>query len=179
MTKGALDHQAEQHDDDDDAGEAQLFGDHREQKIGMRFGQVEEFFDTGTKADAEQFAATEGDQRMRQLIAATEGVVRPRVHEAEDAIAPVGRDDDQRGEGGDQNEDQDGEQPRAHAAEEQDADGDRNDHHEGTEVGFLEQQHADHHHRPGHRQEGLAQLMHVRHLAHRVIGGVRARRRVS
>ena len=40
----------------------------------MRFRQIEQFFDAGAEADAEQFAAPEGDQRVRQLVAAAEGI---------------------------------------------------------------------------------------------------------
>jgi hypothetical protein len=36
----------------------------------MRLGQVEQLFDAGAEADAEQLATTKGDQRMRKLIAA-------------------------------------------------------------------------------------------------------------
>jgi hypothetical protein len=42
----------------------------------------------------------------------------------------------------------------------------------GTEIGFLEQQHANRDHRAGHRQERFLQIVHVRHLAYRVVGGV-------
>jgi hypothetical protein len=59
-----------------------------------------------------------------------------------DAITPVRREDDQRRKGGGQDEDQDDEQTRPHAAEEKNAHGNRDDHHEGAEVGFLEQQDA-------------------------------------
>ena len=64
--------------------------------------------------------------------------------------------DDQDGKRRDQqHDDQDGKQARPHAAEEQDADGDRDDHDEGAEVRLFEQQHADRDHGAGHRQEGL------------------------
>ena len=64
----------------------QFLGDHREQEVGMRLGQIEEFLDAGAQPDAEQFAAPKAISAMRQLVAAPEGVG-PRVHEAEDAVA--------------------------------------------------------------------------------------------
>ena len=74
----------------DHAGEAELLGDHREQEIGVRLGQVEQLLDARAQAHAQPLAAAEGDQRVRQLVAPAEGVG-PRVHEAEDALHAVGR----------------------------------------------------------------------------------------
>ena len=67
----AADGEGTRHDPDEErdhqrhAGEAQFFGDHREQEIGMRFGQVKQLLDACAQADAEPFAATESDERMR------------------------------------------------------------------------------------------------------------------
>ncbi len=169
--EGPLDDQGEQGDHREDAEEAEFLGDDREQKVGMGLRQIEQFLDAGAKTDTEQFAAAEGDQRMRQLIATAEGVG-PRVHEAEDAVAAVGRDDDQRGKGEQQAENEQGEQARLEAAEEENAHGDRDDDDEGAEIGLLEQQHADHRHRAEHRQEGLPEVVHDVDLAHGVVGGV-------
>jgi hypothetical protein len=109
---------------------------------------------------------------VRELIATPEGIG-PRVHETENAVAPIRRDDDEYREGAEQQHDQHRKQARAHAAEEKDADGDRDDDHEGTEVRFLEQQDADEDHGTGHRQEGFLQVVHHRHLAHRIVGGIK------
>ena len=166
--------QREQCDHRDDAEETQFLGDHREQEVGMRLRQVEQLLDAAAETDAEQLAAAEGDQRVRELVTAPEGIG-PRIHEAEDAVAPVRRDDDHHRERGEQQRDEDHEQARAHAAEDEDAHGDRDDDDEGAEVGLLEQQHADQDHRHRHRHEGLLQVGHVRHLAHRVVGSVEDR----
>ena len=109
---------------------------------------------------------------MRKLVAAPESI-RPRVHEAENSVAPIGRNNDQHGKGNQQQDDEDGEQARTHPAEEKDAHGHRDDHHERPEIRFLEQQDADRHHRCRQRHEGFFQVVHVRHLAHRVIGGIK------
>jgi hypothetical protein len=108
---------------------------------------------------------------VRKLIAAPEGV-RPRVHETKNAVTPVRGEDDQRGESGTQHDDQYDEQARPHAAEKENAHGDRDDHHESAKVRFLEQQDADGDHRARQRQKGLLQIVHVRHLARRVVGGI-------
>ena len=108
---------------------------------------------------------------MRKLITATKGI-RPWIHESEDAVSPVGRNNDQHGKSDNQHDNQDGKQTGAHAAQEENADGDRNDDDESSEIRLLEQQHANRNHGPGHRQECLFQVMHVRHLAYRVVGGI-------
>jgi hypothetical protein len=56
------------------ADEAEFLGDHREQEVGVRLRQVEELLDAAAQADAEPFAAAEGDQRMRELVALAEGI---------------------------------------------------------------------------------------------------------
>jgi hypothetical protein len=60
----------------------------------VRLWQVEQFLDTGAEADTKPLAAAEGDQRMRQLVALAVGV-RHGIHEAENALAPIGRGPDQ------------------------------------------------------------------------------------
>ena len=61
--------QREERDHGRDADEAELLADHREQEIGVRLRQVEQLLDAAAEADAEPFAASERDQRVRQLIA--------------------------------------------------------------------------------------------------------------
>jgi hypothetical protein len=75
MAKAALHQQGEHADHGKHADEAEFLGDHREQEIGVRLGQVEQLLDAGAEADAEPFAAAEGDQRMRQLVALAVGVL--------------------------------------------------------------------------------------------------------
>ena len=169
--ESSLDEQAKEDNDQNDTHEAKLFCNHCQQKIGMSFRQVEQFFNAGAQTNTKHLAASESNKRMRKLVAAPEGV-RPRVHETEDTVATVRRNNDQHGKRGHQHDDQDGKQARPHPSQEEDADGDRNDHHESTKIRLLEQKDADHHHGARHRQEGLLQIMHVRHLAHRIVGGV-------
>ena len=49
-----------------------------------------QLLDARAQADAEPFAAAEGDQRVRELVALAERIG-PRIHEAEDALHAVGR----------------------------------------------------------------------------------------
>src|SRR2546430_8518535 len=70
--------------------ESQLFADHREQEVGMRFREIEELLDACPQSDAEPFAAAECDQRMRKLVSAAERI-RPGIHEAEDPLREIGR----------------------------------------------------------------------------------------
>ena len=94
----AHEHPREQHDYQHDAREAQLLGYHGEQEVGVRFGKVEELFDAGAQAHAEPFAATERDQRMRELITLTVRVC-PRIEEPGKALQPIRRDTDQHPQG--------------------------------------------------------------------------------
>ena len=125
-----------------DAGEAEFLGDHREQEIGVRLGQIEQFLDARAQADAEPFAAAECDQRVRQLVALAVRIG-PRIHEAEDALHAVGRGHDEHHEADHQQHDQAGEQLPVHAAEKQNAHRDRGDHRERAEIRLAQQQRAD------------------------------------
>src|SRR5206468_8990875 len=81
--------QPEEGDDDaGDADEAELLADHREQEVGVRLGQVVQLLDARAEALAEDLAAAERDQRMRQLVRLAERVLLvPRVEVREDALA--------------------------------------------------------------------------------------------
>ena len=68
--EGARDDPGEERDHHRHAGEAELLGEHREQEVGVRLGQVVQLLDARAQADAEPFAAAEGDQRVRELVAA-------------------------------------------------------------------------------------------------------------
>ncbi len=52
-----------------DAEQSEFLCEHREYEIGMRFGQVEELLYAVAKADTEPLAATDRNQRLRQLEA--------------------------------------------------------------------------------------------------------------
>ena len=81
---------AEEHDDKQDGDEAELFGDHREQKVGVRFRQIEQLLDTCSQSHPQPLSATECDQCVRELIAFAVRIG-PGVHEADDALHAIGR----------------------------------------------------------------------------------------
>src|SRR4029078_6726429 len=58
---------AEQRKHQHDAGEAELLGDHCEDEIGVRLGQVEKFLHGAAEPDAKPFAAADRNTRVRQL----------------------------------------------------------------------------------------------------------------
>ena len=131
----------EQRDHRGDAGEAQLLGDHREQEVGVRFGQVEELLDARAQAHAEPFAAAERDQRVRQLVALAERIG-PRIDEAGDALQAIRRGDQISSTKRDRQQHRRG--PRTGASRGRRGTGspmrDRDDHHERAEVRLAQQQ---------------------------------------
>ncbi|MCY1508967.1 hypothetical protein D9M68_432940 [compost metagenome] len=113
---------------------------------------------------------------MRQLIGAAVGVVFvPGIQVGEQARAAPRRQPDEHQEGADQHRQQAAEVLAVDAAQEQDADGDRHDHHEGAQVGLQQQQHAHAGQRDGHGQKTPGECLHVLLFAHRVVGGVEQR----
>ena len=151
--------------------QAELLGDHREQEIGVRLGKVEELLDARPEPDAEPFAAPEGDERVRQLVALAVRI-RPRIHEPEDALQAIGRRNDEDGERAREEHREAGEEPPVEAAEEEHRHGDRRDDDEPAEVGLAQQQRRDERHHAEHRQEPLAEVVHESGLAHGVVGRV-------
>ena len=140
----------------------------------MRFGQIEQLLDARAEPRAQPFAATECDQRMRELIALAERI-RPRIEERGDPLHPIGRRHDQRGERGGQQHEQRRKQARRKSAEKEHAECDAAGDEERAEVGLAQQQVADDQHRAEHRQESLLDALHVGRLAHRVVRGVEHR----
>ena len=112
----------------------------------MRLGQVVQLLHARAQAHAQPFAAAEGDQRVRQLVALAERIG-PRVHEAEDALHAVGRGQHQRAKPTASIAEQRREVAPVHAAEEQDAERGHRDHDKRAEVGLAQQQprHQQHH----------------------------------
>jgi hypothetical protein len=135
-------------DDGEHADQAELLADHRQQEVGVRLGQPVQLLDAAAQADAEDLAAADGDQRVRQLVALAQRVLlAPRVEVGEDALAPPVRQRDHQHEGADHHQRDQEEHARVHAAQEQDAHRDHGDHHEGAHVRLGQQQHADDGHR--------------------------------
>src|SRR6185312_10960833 len=161
-----------------DAGEAELFGDDGEQEIGVGLRQVQQLLDARAKSDAQPLAATERDQRMRQLIALVQGI-RPRIEEVRQALHAVRRCDQDRGEGYRQQHREAYKQPPVETAQKKDRERDRENHDECAEIRLEQQQAADQHHHRRERRESAQQclpqrLLRVqeRGLAHRVARGV-------
>ena len=72
-------------------------------KSGMRFRQIEELLHARTQADAKPFAAADGDQGLGQLEPTAKRIV-PGVHEGQQTLHTIRRDDDQGREQGDDRE---------------------------------------------------------------------------
>ena len=139
----------------------------------MRFRQIVQLLDTRSQPLTEGFTATEGDQRMRELVPLAHGVLGiPGLDERKNSLgAPRARDDHQH-EGADQHHDAEKEHPAVDAPQEQDAHRDHRDHHESTHVRFGQQQHADHRQRQRHRRHCAHEPLLDVHLAHHVVGGI-------
>ena len=80
------------HDDGQQPHKTELFADHREQEVGVRLGQPVQFFNTAAQTHTKNFTATDGDERMRELIALTQRMGRaPWIEVGKDALAsPIG-----------------------------------------------------------------------------------------
>ena len=63
--------------DERGAEQAELLGDHREDEVGVRLGQVEELLDAAHQAAAEPAAAADGDERLQQVEAVAERIATP------------------------------------------------------------------------------------------------------
>ena len=137
----------------------------------MRLRKVVQLLDRAAEPDPEPLAPPERDQRVRQLVALAERVGE-RIEVGEDAVTAPGRQRDQQPEGGQRDHHEAREEAAVDPAQEQHAHRDRRDHDERPEVGLEQQQRPDHGHRRAHRQEALAEALHVVLLAHRVVGHV-------
>ena len=157
--------------DNEDTDEAEFFGNHGEQEIGVGLRKVEQLFDAGAQTDAEPLTAAKGNQCVRELVTLTEGIL-PGIHETEDALAPIGRQPDQQHEANQGNGREQDKQATVHATEKQHAEGDGRDDDEGTEVRLAQEQKADAEDDRGHGQETATETAHGVQLARRVIGGI-------
>src|SRR5207237_6530317 len=101
-------------------GASELYGDHGEQKIGVRFRQIEQLLDARAETHAEPFAAAERDQRMRQLITLVQRVG-PWVEKARQALQSIRRRDHDGGERNRKQHRQSEKQAPAESAEKQNA----------------------------------------------------------
>ena len=150
----AADESGVQRDHRAHADETEFLGEHRQDEVGVRLGQVRQLLHRRTEADTEPFTATDRHQRIRQLVAGIERVG-PRIEErlqAADAIRFCDRHDRERR----QQHQHRSEHPRhVDATEHQHAGGDRQQQRGRTEVRLREQQ-AD-------QQQGHAERLEHRH----------------
>ena len=153
------------------AQQAELFADHGQQEVGVRFRQPVEFFNAATQTDTEYFATTESDQRVRQLKTFAQGMFGvPGIQVGKNPLAaPVAQrhhqskcDHDHRRDGK--------KHARVDAAQKENAHGDHRDHHESAHVGFGQQQDTDDGHSRRHRQHSAEKSLFDIHLAHHVVG---------
>ena len=137
----------------------------------MRLGQVMELLDARAEAHAEPLAPPEGDERVRELVAAAESIG-PGIHVAEDAVHAIRRGEHEHGEAAKQHGKERREVPSVHAAQKEHRERARGNHDERAEVGLAQEQPGhDQHHREHGQQAPLEALQHAM-LAHGVIGGI-------
>jgi len=139
-----------------------------------------QLLDTGPQALAEDFAAAQGDEAVRELVALALRVLRvPGVEVGQDAFAPQVVEGDDGGEDRQQHGGDEEEHARVDAAQEEDAHGDGGYHQEGAHVGLTQQQQADEGHRHHHRRDGAEELLARIHAPHHVVGGVQGNRQLG
>jgi hypothetical protein len=172
--EGALDEPVEHRHHDQHANQAQFFADDGHDEVGVRFGQVEQFLDRATQTHAKDLAASERDQRVRQLVRLVQGVALfPRVQVGEHARPAEWRKRDDRTEDHDQQSADAAEPDDVDPAQEQDAHGDADDHAERAQIRLHQQQAAHQADGHDHRHEALGQLVHVLLLADREVSRVK------
>ena len=116
----------------------QLFGQYREHEIGVGFRQVELLLHTVAQAHTQPLAATEGDQRLGQLVAGAE-LVGPGVGKGDQTRHPVGLRLHQDGHRRDGQHHHQGEAEQPDTTQEQHRGGGAHHHDRGPEVGLHQQ----------------------------------------
>ena len=140
--------------------------------MGLR--QPVQLFDAAAQTHAKNFAPTNGDQGMCELVALGQCVgFTPGIKVGKNPLpAPfAGRNDQHEGDQQDRCDQK--EHAGIDAAQKQDTHGNHGNHHEGTHVRLGQQQHTNHRHSGTHGQHGAEKaLLHI-HLAHHVVSGVK------
>ena len=155
------------------AHQAKLFANHGDHEVGVCLGQPVQFLHTATQADAKNFAAPNGDQRMRQLITLGQRVVlAPGVQVGKNARPSVIVEGNHQHKRQHQHHANGNEHADVDAAQKQNAHGDHGDHHKGAHVRLGQQQCAYRPHRNPHRQYGAEEMLFDVHLSTHVVGGV-------
>ena len=169
--KCSINEQHEQRQYDGDTRKAQLLGNYRQQKIGVRFWEIEKFFNTSAESNTQPFTTPESNQRMRELIAFAIGIG-PRVHESDDALQAVWRRNNQHHKSNRQQNDQSGKYAPVKSAQKQHCHGDGSNDDERTKIRLPQKHCAGKYHYRQHRQKALLEVIHERGFAYGVVCGV-------
>src|SRR5690606_8035090 len=159
----------EQADGDQRTDHAQLLGQHGEDEVGVRLGQVKLLLDTVAQADAEPLTTAEGDQRLTQLIA---GAILggPGIYEVGQAFQAIGLTGHYQHADRQHTGDQRDEAQQIDAAEEQHGNARADQHHGSAEI-RLGQQQKGHRAEHQHRLEETGKLLaHLILTAHQITG---------
>ena len=128
-----------------------------------------QFFYAAAQAYAKNFAPANGNQGMGELVALAQRVVLgPRIEVRKNASASVVVESDHEREGPDQHAGNQEEHAGIDAAQKQDAHGDDRNHHEGTHIGFRQQQTAHGAYRGSHGPDRFHKIFLEFDLAHHV-----------
>ena len=137
----------------------------------MRLGQIEQLLDTVTQPQAEPVAATEGDQRLGQLVTGVV-LVRPGVGETGDTLQAIGfrhRQHDRARPDDDQDQQ---EPPQRRPRKQQHPHDAAGQHHDGTVVGLENQQKANQRHYRQRAHERPPASAHLGQVALEIAGDI-------
>jgi hypothetical protein len=140
--KRAVDEDREEPDHESRAREPELLGDDGEDEIRVCLGEVEELLDARAQADAEPVAATNCDERVRELESARERVT-PRIEKRRKAFDPIRRGKRQRAEHAARNGCRKREIAQPRAGDEKHAEARCDDYDRRPEIRLREQQETD------------------------------------
>ena len=162
------------------ADQAKFFANHGQQKVGMRFGQPVQLFDTAAQANTKNLAPANGDERVGELVALAQCVVlAPGVEVGKNARAAIVVKGDHERKGCHQHAGDQEEHARIHAAQKQDAHGNHGNHHECAHVGLGQQQAAHDGHGRGHGPDGFDEIFFELNLAHHIARRIQHRRKLG
>src|SRR5438552_4766005 len=130
---------SEERDDDNGSDEAELFRDDGENKIGVRFGEIEKFLLAFHEADAGEASGTDSDERLRELKARALRV-HVRMEKSQQAGLAVAGAHDEKKERGDRGGKTGGEPLPGKTGDKKYRGGDENDVHGCAEVRLQQNQ---------------------------------------
>ena len=139
----------------------------------MSFGQPVQFFNTAAQSHTKDFAATNGNQRVRELITLAQCVRGiPRIQVSKNSFAAPRRRRNDHGKCKHQNGQDQEEHAGIHATQKQNAHGDDGNHQERTHVWFSQQEDTCQANSRTHRQYRAEEALFHFHFADHVIGGI-------